>query len=496
MGTMAFQLPDNLPADAARELKRTCMAGGPDNMPWPTQLHFTPGQLSVRRIVDESGYLVAPWSIDGCGLMMCTSATLIERPRPYNLLVELARGKINQVRNQAFDWHAGGLILSPELEQCIRNIGLAFAHTVAGVPPEESGPQAQIALNLAYQTAHQLVSAYVAQVFQIRHQRQPRLDSTLACRLGQIVPPTALTALLTSAFNSVCVPISWGRVESEEATYRWEEYDALIDWASKQKLDISAGPLVDFSAAQLPPWLWQWQRDLAGMASFMCKFVETAVRRYRSRIRRWQLTAASNCANVLSLTEDDLLGLTYRLAESARHVDSSLELIVGIAQPWGEYMVQSECIHSPFLFADTLIRAGLNLSALDIELVMGVTPRGSYCRDLLEISRMLDLYALLGVPLRVTLGYPSSPQADADADPDLRVEGGRWGNGFTNEMQAAWTAEVTALVLCKPYVQSVQWAHFRDAEPHQFPHCGLVDGRDQVKPALQKLRELREMHLQ
>jgi hypothetical protein len=54
---------------------------------------------------------------------------------------------------------------------------------------------------------------------------------------------------------------------------------------------------------------------------------------------------------------------------------------------------------------------------------------------------------------------------------------------------------VTALALCKPYVQGVQWAHFRDAEPHQFPHCGLADARDQLKPALQKLRELREAHL-
>jgi hypothetical protein len=471
------------------------MAGGPDNMPWPTQLHFTSGQLSVSRIVDESGYLVVPWPVAECGLMMCTSATLIERARPYNLLVELARGKVNQVRCQAFDWRAGGLVLAPELEQRIRDIGLAFAHAAAGVPPEKASQHAQIVLDLAYQTARQLVSTYITQVFQNRHQRQPRLDSTLACRLGQAVPPAELATLLATAFNSVCLPLSWGQVESEEATYRWQECDALVDWAAKQQLDISSGPLIDFSSAQLPAWLWHWERDLAGMASFMCKFVETAVRRYRHRIRRWQLTAASNYAHVLSLSEDDLLSLTYRLAESARHVDPSLELVVGIAQPWGEYLALSECIHSPFLFADTLIRAGLNLSALDIELVMGVTPRGSYCRDLLEISRLLDLYALLGVPLRVTLGYPSSAQADADADPDLRVEGGRWGDGFTVEMQAAWAADVTALVLCKPYVQGVQWVHFRDAEPHQFPHCGIADSRDQIKPVLQKLYELRQAHL-
>jgi hypothetical protein len=471
------------------------MAGGPDNMPWPTDLHFAGGQLSVSRVVDESGYLVVPWTIDGHGRIMGTSATLIERDRPYNLLVELARGKVNQVRGQAFDWRAGGLHLAPDLERLIHESSLAFGRAITGVAPEEASQQAQIALDLGYQAAEQLVRAYVQQVFQIRHQRQARLDTLLACRLGTTVPPPDLTALFVPSFNTACLPLSWNNIENEEATYRWEECDALLDWALKQKLEVTAGPLIDFSSAQLPAWLWLWERDVPSLAAFMCKFVETVVRRYRSRIRRWQLTAASNCASVLALSEDDLLGLTYRLAEAARQVDPSLELVIGIAQPWGEYMALSDRTHSPFIFADTLIRSGLNLAALDVEIVMGVMPRGSYCRDLLEVSRLLDLYALLGIPLRVTLGYPSSARTDPDADPDLQVEGGHWGGGFTPDVQAAWAADVTALAVCKPYVQGVQWAHFRDAQPHQFPHCGALDPHDQAKPALQKLRELREAHL-
>jgi hypothetical protein len=158
-------------------------------------------------------------------------------------------------------------------------------------------------------------------------------------------------------------------------------------------------------------------------------------------------------------------------------------------------MALADRTHSPFIFADTLIRSGLNLAALDIEILMGVTPRGSYCRDVLETSRMLDLYALLGVPLRVTLGYPSSTQADLDGDPELLVAAGRWGSGFTPVTQAEWAADFTALALCKPFVQGVQWTHFADSAPHQFPHCGLVDRDGNPKPALDGLRELREKHL-
>ena len=96
-------------------------------------------------------------------------------------------------------------------------------------------------------------------------------------------------------------------------------------------------------------------------------------------------------------------------------------------------MAQEDRTHSPFIFADTLIRAGLNLAAVDMEWVMGVTPRGSYCRDVLDASRLLDMYALLGVPLRVTLGYPSAAGPDLDADPEMRLWTpiGCWGDGFS-----------------------------------------------------------------
>src|SRR5207253_638289 len=123
-------------------------------------------------------------------------------------------------------------------------------------------------------------------------------------------------------------------------------------------------------------WLDKWQRDLANLARFMGRYIETTVRRYRDQIRRWQLTSAGNWGNVLGLSEDELLWLTVRLAEAAKQVDPGLELSVGIAQPWGEYMAVQERTHSPFIFADTLIRSGLNLAALDLELVMGVSPRG------------------------------------------------------------------------------------------------------------------------
>jgi len=199
---------------------------------------------------------------------------------------------------------------------------------------------------------------------------------------------------------------------------------------------------------------------------------------------------------VLSLTEDELLLLTVRITEAARQVHPTIEVIVGLAQPWGEYMSAEDRNHSPFLFADTLIRAGLGLNALDIELVPGITPSGSYCRDLLDTSRMLDLYALLGVPLWVTLGYPSSSDSDPRGDPDLGVTAGYWHGAISPTAQAEWARAFGNLMVGKPYVQAVHWADWSDAQPHQFPSAGLIDEQGRFKPALQVLQQLREEHLQ
>jgi len=506
MGVMTFLLPDGLTADLRRELERAAINGGPDNMPTPTDVSISGIQLRTRRSADESGFLVAPWDIDGFGRLIGSSATLMERARPYVLLTELARGKVNQTRCQAADWKMGGLQINAPLQQVLRDATMAFGKaatsTSTGKPTAAETQLAQQALVLGYQGAQKLVEAYIEQVFQIRHQRSPKLDTTLGCRV-QPVPGGGVPDFLTSgavpfkrAFNNVTIAFPWCDIEAVEGTYSWSGYDELVDWAVSQELAITGGPLVEFTSVQLPSWLWLWERDVPSMASFMCKMVEAVVRRYRGRIRRWQVCGVSNCAQVLGLTEEELLGLTYRLAETARAVDPSIELLLGVSQPWGEYMATADYTHSPFIFADTLIRSGLNnLAALDVELVMGVGPRGSYCRDLLEASRLLDLYALLGVPLRVTLGFPAASDTDPGADPELQINAGRWRSGFTAEVQAEWAGAFGALALCKPFVSGVQWVHLSDGQPHQIPHAGLVDASGEIRPALGKLLRLREQHL-
>jgi hypothetical protein len=493
MWPMTFQLPPGLPHDFAQQLQWSCLAGGPDNMPWPTELTFNGSSLTLTRPTEESGHLVAPWRVGGLGQVMGTSATLMTRQNPYHLLVELARGKVNQVRCQAADWQAGGLQVPGDLAEAIKQAAFAFGRGVCSGDAGDLVTMCTDALSHAYDAAARLVGVYESQVFYIRHNRQDRL--WLGCGLGPSVLDPALGGAFVQTFNRASLPLSWHVGEANETSYDWSQGDQLLAWAEKNRLEVTAGPLIDFSSSQLPAWLWLYERDPASIATFMSRYVEAAVRRYRSRVRRWQLTSASNWARVLGLSEDNLMELTFRMAEAARNVDPALEVVVGISQPWGEYMAARDQTYSPFIFADNLIRTGLNLSGLNLEIVMGVQGRGSYCRDLLETSRLLDLYALLGVPLHVTLAYPASRDVDADADPELSTGAGWWRAGFTPEAQADWSAAFAELALCKPFVQTVQWAHYCDRDAHLFPHCGLLDREGRARPSLASLRKLRTDHV-
>ena len=109
---MNFLVPGNLPTEAADGLRRAYLAGGYDHSPVQTRIDLAGDRLSVRRDHDESGYLSAPWEIEGAGRLMGSTATLMERPEPYRFLVELARGKINHIRSQAAEWKHGGLAVS------------------------------------------------------------------------------------------------------------------------------------------------------------------------------------------------------------------------------------------------------------------------------------------------------------------------------------------------------------------------------------------------
>ena len=285
-------------------------------------------------------------------------------------------------------------------------------------------------------------------------------------------------------------------MEPEEAHYDWSGPDSAIAFAKAAGLPITVGPVIDLCPGMLPAWASAWESDLPTLAAFMCDFVETVIGRYKDDVRRWVVCAGFNQADSLGLDDDDRLRLAFRLFEAASQIDSNLELVLSIAQPWGDYLVDENHIISPLTFPDDLMRAGLRLSGLELEIRAGTLPRGSLPRDLLETARLLNLFGILQLPLEITLSYPSSDRPDLEKTPYGQT---LWNplteSGLTPGGQAEWGSSFAALAMCIPHIRAVTWDNWSDTDPQITLMSGLIDTDRKPKPLLSRMRALRNAHL-
>lgn len=485
MWPISFTLPDPVPPAASALLPLARFAGGYDQTPVPTTSEVSGGRLVASRALQESGSLLVPWPVES-GVVVTSTATIRERAEPYNLLVELARGKLNQVRCQTADWTEMGLRLPKEYVAQLSSLTRLFGTAVLSQDSPEAAEVAGRVIQQAHVLASKLVSVYIEQLFATRLHETGKLTTRFAARSA-----VAPSADYRAAFNASQVSFRWKDVEPHEAKYDWAASDQAVSAAIAAGGPITGGPVIDLTPGLMPDWAAGWKGDLPTLAAFTCDFLETVVRRYKGQIRRWVVVAGANQSDALGLSDDDRFRLVARLFEAASQVDSKLELVLSIAQPWGDYLTHEEQTITPLAFADDLSRLGVKLSAVELELRAGVVPRGSQPRDLLETSRMLDLFSVLGLPLEVVLSCPSSAAADLMAVGGQGVWEHGWPSGPTEDTQHEWGATTAALALCKPHVRAVTWDHWTDAAAHLTPHGGLVDAAGNPKHLLGRLRALR-----
>jgi hypothetical protein len=115
-------------------------------------------------------------------------------------------------------------------------------------------------------------------------------------------------------------------------------------------------------------------------------------------------------------------------------------------------------------------------------------------RGPLAMSRLIDNWSLLELPLLVSLTMPSSAAEDPQTNGKVRVIAS-FKDDVTPESQVEWINKHVPLLLAKNVVQIVQWNQLSDATPHHYPNSGLFDADDKPKPALETLQKIRQQYL-
>jgi len=131
------------------------------------------------------------------------------------------------------------------------------------------------------------------------------------------------------------------------------------------------------------------------------------------------------------------------------------------------------------------------LAGIGLELNLGYWPGGSVMRDPLEISRLVDRWSQLGVPLVLQLTMPSQDTPDPLARHHEKPHYCQPFSPFTPTEQAAVMNRLGTLLLAKQPVQALFWNQVRDDLPHDYPFGGLVDMGGKLKPVVSVLAKLR-----
>ncbi|HEX8204064.1 MAG TPA: endo-1,4-beta-xylanase, partial [Isosphaeraceae bacterium] len=310
MGVLKFRLNSPEPAGRVAELRKAYITGL-DRTPERLSVEVRPGLLVCHRETPESGRLHVPWPVDGFGTPFVATATLAERAEPYDLGVELARGKLNDVRNQAADWAQVGLRLPGGLAEVLDRARKAFAGAAtARDDPARAGALARECLVATFQAGRLLAGAYTEQVLRRRLDHSERLSTLLACGLAGDPRSAPWAGPLAEAVNAARVRCAWGELEPAEGQFRWDEMDAQLAWCRKNRLMPLAGPLVEFRAGALPDWLWLWEGDPEAISGMAVDLVRQVVTRYRGKVGCWHVVGRPASAEVLGLSEDEQIRLT------------------------------------------------------------------------------------------------------------------------------------------------------------------------------------------
>jgi hypothetical protein len=501
MGQFAFDVDEGHGPLLARSLWPSAYLSGVEGIPWHTLANLEGCRLTVRRDVDDSAKLFLPFPVEGHGIAMLGTCSLRPSPRPYPLLLELARGSLYSVRNQADNWSRAGLKLDAEFEGMLDEATQRFLDASGGVTASQSDEAAR-AIRLLETASHRLSDEYAAQAIAYRKQRDNRIGTLLAGVLPARSQGPSHPDDFVSAFNTASIRMSWGDVESDAGRHDFDGVDGAVDWAIGRGLRVIGGPLLDFHEKMLPHWSYLFEGQFHQLLDAANRYAEMVVKRYKGKVQIWNPISGLNTPGPLRLSEEEVMQLASTLVRTIRRQDPQTPVIFSIDQPYGEYLAHQRDGISPIHFADTLARCGLGLAGIGLEFRIGYSDYGMAPRSSLVIGQMLDRWSTLGLPLLLQMAVPGHMSSDPLATrPSEIISADETGFLFGPAARAAaqtrqleLASAILRVAIAKPSVHAVVWEGWDDTAQHLIPHAGLWDASG-PRPLLEYFQRIRQEFL-
>ncbi len=420
-----------------------------------------------------------------CGSLALQTCLLPPREKPYQLSVELARHRIATFLTKSEEWQMLDLSSDHPAMMQWEEARQTFTHALVSRDPLDSDRTARKALILGIEASERLAMAHAEILLHRRYHKRPASSATLGIRLNPAKKGKALQDLIQSQFDLLVMPLSWSKLSPRRGEYDWASSDRWMAWAQDNGVKVVAGPLLDCNQGGLPDWVLEnGPPGFEELGDLAYEHVSNVLQRYGDVVGMYNIASGVNTNEVCTLSRKEMVDLTRTLAVLIRQGRRGRRVMVELSQPWGEFLSRNDQALSPIVYLEQLIQEGVRLDAAGVRLLMGDGHGGMVTRDLMEVSRLLDRYFLLELPVILSnVGVPSEQIGEA---------GGWWHSKWSSSRQASWATRIFPLAMSKPFIESFFWSDFYDHEETRPPLCGLLTEEGRSKPVLQKLLSLRK----
>lgn len=470
MGVLKFCIP----ASWALEKRQASSLHvvGLDGMAWPCRITREAQTLTVNRNKDESGHLYMAYPFRERGELVVSTGTLPEGAPAYHLSRELARGTLNRLRNQLSNWSEGGMQLDGSVHDLVTEAIHALEHSIFSVDSAAAEVAADKALEHSINAIFAISRAFADQITPIRRSQVNLPKFWFGARLGE-----------------------WNQSVAD----RLGEHFEIVELTDASQIDRTVknailGPLLDASPNGLRPRLLEAD-DFDARRNLLMAEVREQVSHLPESVKLIHAVSGLNGTGHRLLSYPQQLQATIDVLQTLEDSGNRIPTMISFDGPWCERLAWSVGGTHALQIADSLLRRGVSISMLGLEIHLDYSPTGSLPREPLQWIELIDIWSQFGLPLIVLLRAPFAHEPITHAgqpSKDFVVNQPR--GGMTDSQRLSLLETVIPMLLARPAVQGILWQQARDGDDLRYPASGLLDDQHQPKAPLKLLESLRKKY--
>jgi len=363
---------------------------GIDGVPWPCRISIgdDPVEPESRKLIlvsrnrDESGKLFTIYPFSKRGEFLICSGTLPCREEPYELLTELARGTLNRLRNQISIWAEGGLKIPESVEGMVKTATGLLSESILCEQSARKDQSARESLEHTMDAIFDLSDAFGYQVSKYRRENEQMSTFWFANQVGSKEQFLASTS--QASFD--LVQLSLGPDSETSINGAGGRDPAAIEKR------IIVGPWLDASVDGMSDRLINLDDFLARKDQLLieCRNQLDDIPRATSLIH---VVSGLNGIGHRNLSYPQQLQVTVDLLRLIEEAQIELPTMVSFDFPWAERLVGAVGGVHPLQVADSMLRQGVDVSFLGLDISLDYWPNGSMLRDPLQWIDLVDIWS-------------------------------------------------------------------------------------------------------